>query len=394
MKEQSIGKTILLVMAILAVAVLITVLLIKNKKSPPKSPPTERGALVEIFETAAHDYPLTIKASGTVAARRQISLEPQVSGKIVALGKGFASGAFFTKGEMLVQIEPHDYRLAVDQSEAALARAEVELATTQSQAAIARLEWERLGLQQQGEEANPLTLYEPQMKNARANIASAQAALELARLNLKRTTLRAPFNARIRSEEVDIGQFVRSGSRLATLSGTEAVEIIVSVPLEDLGWLKVPAAQRGSGSEATVSFRYGADEARWSGKIDRALGEVDPRGRMLQLAVIVRDPYRLRDSDSQGPKLEVGMFVDVQLAGPVLKETIVLPRRALRDNRTVWVADSDNLLRIKPVEIVRLEREQVVVGEGLEPGERVVLTTLTGTADGMQLRIADKGATP
>lgn len=93
------------------------------------------------------------------------------------------------------------------------------------------------------------------------------------------------------------------------------------------------------------------------------------------------------------PYLEVGMFVDVQFAGPTIKEKFVLPRRALRDNRTVWIADSDGFLRIRPVDVVRLEREQVVIGQGLEAGEKVVLTTLTGAVDGMKLRVvAERGA--
>ena len=230
------------------------------------------------------------------------------------------------------------------------------------------------------------------MKNARANIASARAALDLARLNLKRTAIVAPFDARIRSEEVDVGQFVRSGSRLAILTGSRSVEVIVSVPLEDLAWLEIPAAKsKGAGSAATVSLNYASNNKSWPGIIDRALGEVDQRGRMLQVAVKVMDPYRFREKNTRPPYLEVGMFVDVQFDGPILKDKIVLPRRALRDNRTVWIADSDNALRIRTVEIVRLDREQVVIGQGLEAGERVILTTLTGAADGMKLRIADEG---
>ena len=139
-------------------------------------------------------------------------------------------------------------------------------------------------------------------------------------------------------------------------------------------------------------MNYGTNQVVWPGVIDRALGEVDPRGRMLQVAVLVEDPYRLREKNALPPYLEVGMFVDVRFVGPVLHEKIVLPRRALRDNRTIWVADSDGALRIRTVEVVRLAREQVVIGEGLEVGERVVLTTLTGAADGMKLRIAGEGA--
>ena len=391
MSNKSTAKKILLPVLIIGIALAIAALLIISKKTPPKEAKTQLGALVEVLTVIPQDYPLTVRASGTVEARQEIILEPQVSGKVVALGKSFASGVFFHKGDLLIQIEQTDYRLNVEQAEAALARAEVELATTESQAAIARLEWDRLGLQQQGEDANPLTLYEPQMKHAKANIASARAALDQARLSLQRTTIVAPFDARIRSEQVDVGQFVRSGSRLATLTGSRSVEVIVSVPMEDLPWLSIPSQRRTAGSKATISLRYGKNETLWPGLIDRALGEVDPRGRMLQVAVRVMDPYRLLEQNARPPYLEVGMFVDVEFVGPVLEEMIVLPRRALRDNRTVWVADNDGVLRIRSVEVARLAREQVVISSGLEAGERVVLTTLTGAADGMKLRVAGEG---
>ncbi len=391
MSNKSTAKKILLPLVIISVAMAMAAVMVISKKAPPKQPQMQLGALVEVFKVVSQEYPLMVRASGTVEARQQISLEPQVSGKVVALGKGFASGTFFRKGDLLIQIEKTDYRLIVEQAEAALARAEVELATTESQAAIARLEWDRLGLQTQGEEANPLTLYEPQMKNAKANIASARAAFEQARLSLRRTTIVAPYDVRIRSEQVDVGQFVRSGIKLATLTGSRSAEVIVSVPLEDLPWLTIPTQRSSDGSSATVALRYGNNKKIWPGMLDRALGEVDSRGRMLQVAVKVMDPYRLHEKNARPPYLEVGMFVDVEFVGPVLQDMVVVPRRALRDNRTVWVADSAGVLHIRSVEVARLAREQVVIGSGLETGDRVVLTTLSGVVDGMKLRVVGEG---
>ena len=114
----------------------------------------------------------------------------------------------------------------------------------------------------------------------------------------------------------------------------------------------------------------------WRGAIDRSLGEVDARGRMLQVAVRVADPYLLKKKAAAPPYLEVGMFVDVQFAGPPLAQVIELPRRALRDNDQVWVMDQNGRLRIRPVEVLRRQQESVLLGSGLEAGEAVVLTTL------------------
>jgi len=379
---------IALPLLIIVAAIALFAVLMLLKKHPPKLPSVAKGALVEVLPVTREDVAISISASGTVQAHREISLEPQVSGKVVKLGNRFASGAFFAKGDLLLQIEPTDYRLAVEQAEAALARAEVELATTEGQAAIAREEWQRLDLQGDAE-PSPLVLYEPQLKNARANVASARASLEMARLNLQRTTLVAPYDLRIRSEQVDLGQFVRSGNKIATLTSSARAEVIASLPNDDLKWLTIPGpGVKAFGSEGQITLRQGETDRVWQGRIDRALGEVDPRGRMVQVAVTVDDPYLLKQNSSQPPYLEVGMFVNVALDGPLLKQVVVLPRRALRDNRSVWLASADNLLEIRPVEILRLEKERVLISGGLEPGDRVILTTLTGAADGMQLRIA------
>jgi len=378
---------VILPLLIIAAAMAVAALLIMLKKAPEKAPQRAVGALVDVMTVQRRDVPLQIRAAGTVSARQQISLDPQVSGRIIALGRDFASGAFFGRNDLLIQIEPTDYRLAVEQAAAALARAEVELATTESQAAIARSEWTRMQFPD-GEQPNPLVLYEPQLKNSRANVASAAAAYQLAQLNLQRTSLRAPFAGRIRSEQVDIGQYVRAGTSVATLTGTDAAEIIVSVPLEDLGWLTIPGPQGGGGSTATVILAAGDNNLTWPGRIDRGLGEVDARGRMVQVAVLVDDPYRLQAKTASAPYLEVGLFVDVIFAGPLLEQVVELPRRALRDEQQVWVIDADGRLRIRPVEVLRRERETVLIGAGLEPGEQVILTSLTGVADGMQLRIA------
>jgi len=379
---------------IIAAATGIAIALIVLKKAPAKAPSRIVGTLVDVAVAARRDLPLTLHASGTVTARRQISIEPQVSGKVVALGEDFAAGAFFRQGDLLLQIEPTDYRLAVDQAAAALARAEVELATTEGQAQIAREEWDRLQLDA-SETPNPLVLYQPQLKNARANVASAAAALQMAQLNLERTSLTAPFSGRLRSESVDIGQYVRAGVSVATLTGSDEVEVIVSLPMEDLPWLAIPGPKGGPGSSATVALAGGAGPATvWSGRIDRSLGEVDSRGRMVQVAVRVADPYRLREKQPRPPFLEVGLFVEVEFAGPQLQQVIELPRRALRDNDSVWVLGSDDRLDIRPVEVLRKEQETVLIGSGIEAGEAVVLTTLSGASQGMLLRVADSEERP
>jgi hypothetical protein len=84
------------------------------------------------------------------------------------------------------------------------------------------------------------------------------------------------------------------------------------------------------------------------------------------------------------------MFVEVLLGGKSLPAVFAVPRSALRDNSSVWTMDKDNQLRIQPVQVVRLEQTEAVVANGLSDGTRVVLTTVSGAADGMKLRFVSQ----
>ncbi len=382
------GKTILkivLPLLILAAGAMAMVFMIANRPEPRKEQRETPGALVNTLAVTRGERPVLVSGTGTVQPRKEIGVVPQVSGKIVEIAPDLVAGGFFKKGDLLFRIEDADYNLAVDRARAALARTEYELATVESQARVARQEWKRLNLAD-GKEPNPLVLYEPQMKNAKAALLSARASLEEAKLQLKRTVVRTPFDGLIRSESLDQGQYVREGTQVAVLAGTNQAEIVIPLPLEDLGWIRTPRPDKRNerGAPATVRIRTGGRTFEWQGNVVRTLGEVDPQGRMIQVVVGVENPYGSSDGR---PALAIGSFVQVDIHGESLEDVAVLPAGALRDGGTVWLMN-DSRLHIRSVEIVRRTRDEVVIGKGLEEGEQVVLTTLAGAAEGMKLRSA------
>ncbi|PLX85495.1 MAG: efflux RND transporter periplasmic adaptor subunit [Desulfuromonas sp.] len=367
--------------------------LINSRQAPQKTTPEHPGVLAEVIAVESRERQIRVSATGTVQARQEASITPQVSGRVTGLSPDFVAGGFFRKGDLLFDIEAVDYQLAVDRAQAALAKTEYDLATVESQARVARQEWDRLTLEDKGEPP-PLALYEPQMKNAQAAVDAARAALEQSRLDLKRTRVYAPFNCRVRSEQADLGQYVRAGEGVAVIAGTDSAEVVVPLPLEELQWLNIPGPGSGqAGSPARVRMNVGGSTSDWEGRVVRSLGEVDARGRMARVVVAVTDPYGMEETAMPGrPALAVGMFVDVTLEGETLPSVIALPRRALHEGSTVWVADDKNLLRFRTVEVLRLEQDEVLIAGGLENGARVVLTVLPGAADGMRVRPLDAGA--
>lgn len=369
-------------------------LMVFTRTPPVKEDTGNPGALVEVLEVKKEEVRVVVRGTGTVGPRQEASITPQVGGKVTYLAPGFVVGGLFDKGDLLFRIEDSDYLLAIDRAKATLARAEFDLALVEGQARVARLEWDRLKLGEKSE-PNPLVLYEPQLKNARANVESARAVLAQAELDLARTSVHAPFACLIRSEEIDLGQFVTAGKSVAAVAGTDAAEIVVPLPPEELQWLAIPRRGRnGGGSPGNVTLTVGDRVLAWKGRVVRSLGAVDPRGRMARIVVAVNDPYNLDEERGRNRNnLEVGMFVDVEITGKELSGVFTVPRSALRDSDTVWIMDRERNLRIRPVNVVRREEERVIVRDGLEEGDRVVLTNVPGAAEGMRLRLAGEEST-
>jgi RND family efflux transporter MFP subunit len=359
--------------------------LITSRKEPQKEPIKDLGTLVKNYKVKKLDWQITVTGTGTVQAAQEINIVPQVSGEVIYVAPSMVTGGVFEKNELLFKIDSTDYQLAVEQAKAAKAQAELNLATIESWARVARAEWKRIKHDDE-DSPNPLVVYEPQLKNAHAEHASAKAAVKQAELNLERTEIRAPFNCRIRSENIDIGQYVRAGNSVAVAAGTDTAEVIVPLPLDELRWLDIPMKDsQKKGSLTTIHMNNGKDYER-QGRVIRSTGEVDSMSRMTKVVIEVNDPYCLLYEENERKELALGTFVDVSFKGEILKKVFMIPREAIRDNSNVWVMDKDNMLRIRKVQIVRSERENVFVKDGLKDGERIVLTNLTGAADGMKLR--------
>lgn len=386
---------VLLPLLILAVGAATAAMIIKMKKPPQKQEAPVLGLLVEVLEVENRAHQVTVHATGTVQPSMEVSLVPEISGKVNWLSPQMISGGFLRKGEKLLEIDNRDYLLAVNQAKADLARATVALQMEQQQARIALEEWQRLDMPDKGE-PSPLVLHEPQLQQEQANLAAAQARLEQAELNLQRTVLYAPFNCRIRSEQVDPGQYLRAGNGIAMLAGTDQVEISVPLPLSELQWLTIPRAnQDTSGSPATLSLKTGKQTYTWEGKVVRSLGEINSNSHMATVVVAVDDPYRLKKgADAEQLDLANGLFVDITMHGKTLQNVVPIPRDSLRENNSVWIADPEDRLQIRPINILRRERDLLLIDSGLTGGERLVLTTLDGVANGLLLRPVQQEQSP
>jgi len=223
-----------------------------------------------------------------------------------------------------------------------------------------------------------LALREPQLAGAKADLQAARSQLMQAQLALSRTRIEAPINAVVQSESVEIGQIARPGAVLGTLIGTDEWWVEVSIPTSELRWLKVP------GSLARVTQRLG-DESQVVrvGEVLRILPDVNPSGLMARLVVEVKDPMALEEGN-EGAFL-LGTPVQVELEGIEEKNIVSIPRRALREGDKIWVVADDQTLAVLDVDVVRRERDRVLV-RGIPDIARVIASRIAAPVPGMPLR--------
>ncbi len=371
---------------ILVLAALASMMMIRSRKMPEKETQINPGVPVTVMTIERGPRHVLIPATGTVDPERQISLVSEVSGKLAWLSPRFVEGGFFRKGEKLLEIDPRDYQLALQRAQAELAKARIGLQTEEEQGAIARREWERIDLQDKGE-PGPLVLRQPQLQGEKANLAAAKAAVGQARLNLEKTSIYAPFNGRLSSKKVDLGEFVRSGNPLGLFTSSDRAEILVPLPLEDLRWIDVPpAGSDRTGSVCRIESEIGGQIYSWTGSVRRNFGEIDPTTRMASIVIGVDDPYQLAGAEQGGLPLAHGLFVQLKIEGRRFEDLVAIPRSALHEGNQVWLAGREDLLEIREVKVLRRQQEEVLLAAGLNAGERLVLTEIAGAAPGMKLR--------
>jgi len=378
---------------VIAVAAVAVTYLMTTTTHAQRSKPVREARLVEVTDASPEASRLTIEAWGTVLAARQVSLQSQVAGEVQRTGDAFEPGAHVARGELLLRIDPADYRLAVRQRRADLTKAKADLALEEGKRAVAEQEFALLSRETDpSEEQRRLMLREPQRETARAAVASAEAALAAAELDLARTTVKSPFNALIMERQVNIGTRVSSGANLATLVDTDTFWVELAVPAASLRWLNLPADGEAGAAVRLYQERVWGDGRYREGRVIRVRGNLDEKGRMARLLVAVTDPLALLERDQ--PPLLLGAFVRAEITGRELRDVLALERNWLRDDNTLWVMDSDDKLAIRRPQLIYSGARQVYVRDGLEAGDRIVTSELAVAVEGMPLRTADDSGRP
>lgn len=363
-------KRILLIIVILAVAVLIAAAMSAMRKEPPKKPREELAMLVDVMVLEEMNTRFTVRTQGTVRPRTETVLSAEVSGTITSISPKYIAGGVFKAGETLMRIDPTNYTVALDQAKALVEQREIEYEGAKK-------------LRNQGYRA------ESEYASAKAALATAKADLVRARRNLERTYIRLPYDGMVRAKEVDLGQFVSPGMRLGVVFAVDHAEVRLPLTDIDLAFVDLPGAGEvgmASGPPVTLSATQKGKLVEWDAFIVRSEGVVDEKSRVTYAVARIDDPYALTSGDVPLP---VGTFVNASIQGAAAEDVVQVPRSVLRGSDQLIFVDEEERLRIRSVEIVRSDSENVYVGDGAAAGERIVTTTLEQPFNGMKVRVAE-----
>lgn len=387
-------KNLILPALIVGISVLIVLGLVAGREPPDRRAEEDRAMLVNVVEAQRAPVRFTVESQGTVAPRTQTTLVAEVAGKVVEVAPNFVAGGFFREGDVLLRIDPSDYEVAVKRAEAALAGRQAQLAQEQARAAQARRDWKQL--ERRGEEPSPLLLREPQLAEAQANVRAAEADLAKARRDLERTRIGAPYDGLVRAKQADVGQYVGPGTAVGVTFAVDQAEVRLPLSDRDLAFLELPDFTGLAPDElpgVRLSATIAGQRRTREGTIVRTEGVFDVQTRVMHAVARIIDPYSAF-GEIERPVLPVGTFVSAEIDGRFAGEVVQLPRHTVQPDGTVLIASPEDVLEIRPIEILREAGDVVYIAEGLRHGDRVVTTSVEVPIPGTRLQIsgAESGA--
>lgn len=355
----------------------------------PTTEPVEKVKAVKIVQTIdakPSDQAIYVRAEGIVIPTREVTIKPEVRGRVLEQHEKLVPGGRVGIGEKLVSIDRAEYELALKEHQAALEEAEFAIAVEEGRQVVAKREFGLLEKDLDGSSVNQaLVLRQPHLERAQAILAKAENEIARAELALRRTNIYAPFNAIVIEESVEVEQLVTSGDSICKLAGSDAFWVRVSIPFEYLRRIKMSESGE-PGSNVTVYLDKGAGiRAEWSGIVERLLGDLDPETRMARVLIRVDDPLGLEatENSSRFPLL-LGSYVSVGIDAGVLENVITIPRKALHENN-LWLVDDSDELQIRATRVLWREDETLLVENVLEDGERVIVSDLRAALPGMKV---------
>ncbi len=355
----------------------------------PKKKSVVKALSLRVAATRVRYQPRTLylKGFGTAEPERRLELVPQVSGKITyTLRPAFKVGVYVKRGKTLLVIERSDYLIEYKRLKVTVASVKKQIKIAERAYKVSRVNLgrsrrlvRRRALDQGSYERSQQQVLDrsQRLESLRQALRVNEILMQRASLNLRRTILRAPFNARISRGDITRGTFVSMGRPVGAIESVDSVEIPVSFSLKDLRKMsrsngeRIPLGQIPAYMKKLPSVLVTADGATWKGKVKRTASGLDRATRTLTLYVSVD----LKKQKKAGSLLS-GTFCRVKIPARKLDRAISLPRRALYEGNVVYLV-KDGKIAKRVVQVASLDSDSVIVTAGLHTGDAVIVSQLS-----------------
>ena len=408
-----------------------------GRDAPERKPPQERARAVRVITAEPVRLVPRVTGFGSIYPGTVWSATAQVSGEVVYVDPELKKGAILPKGTEIVRISPADFELAISQAEANIRSAEAKLAeltvTESNTSDLLKIEQQGMELREaelkrkqelfnQGTVAqsalqleqretvaqrkklqdlkNTLRLLPTQREVQKEQIAVSKAQLASAKLDLVRTRIKLPFDAKIAEVDVETNQFVQTGGKIVTADSLDVAEVEAQIPISQFRNMVLAGMPDGLpsgitaqtiakvvdeiGFAATVRLRAGDDVIEWPARFARVSDTIDPKTRTIGAIVTVDDAYA-KATPGDRPPLAKGMFVEIEIRTKARDDDLVVPRAALHEGN-LYVVNAEKRLEIRKVKTGLSQGDLMVIDQGLKPGDTVVVSDLIPAVDGMLLR--------
>ncbi|ASV29309.1 efflux RND transporter periplasmic adaptor subunit [Maribacter cobaltidurans] len=386
-------KILWICLGILVAGVAVTILIFSTEpEAKTEGATVETAMLVDVTEVEQGTFEPVIVATGTVQPVEDVQLSSLVSGQIIRRDQAFTPGGYVKKNQVLLQIDPSDYENTLALRKSELLQSQTTLDTEMGRQQIASQDLQLIvddslfGSNPLSDEERQLVLRKPQLNAVKATIEAAKASVKQAQLNLERTTIRAPFDAHILTQNVSKGSQVSQGDNLGRIVGTDYYWVVATVPVSKLQWLKFPKNSSDQGSTVRIENPTTWPKGTYrEGFLDRQIGALDGQTRLARVLVRVEDPLGQKTSSETKPMLIIGSFVDVFINANPVKNVVRIDKGLVRSSETVWVMKDDKL-EIREVDIALTDDQYAYISNGLQTGDKVVTTDLSTVSNGIGLR--------
>jgi RND family efflux transporter MFP subunit len=387
----NIKKNIKIIGTILLAALIIILFIFSTEPTAIRTGATKQTAmLVDVISVQRGKFQPTIVAMGTVRPAKDIILSPRVNGEVISRSASFTPGGKVKQGDILLRLDPSDYKNALKQRQSELRQSVADLNIEMGRQNVAQKDYQLLE-QTLSQENEALVLRKPQLNAARAHVEAARSSVAQAELELQRTNIRAPFDAQVLTRNVNIGSQVSPGEALGRLVGLDTYWVVASVPLSKIRWMTFPSDAKKTGSPVEVRNRTAwVDSVFRKGHVFKLIGELAENTRMARILITVHDPLAYYATGKDVPVLMIGAFVEVRIRAREIPDVFRLDRDLVRKNNTVWTFE-DSLLQIQEVDIVFQDADYAYITNGLQENDRVVSTNLSTVVDGARLRLNTDG---